>query len=254
MSNRNLLQLDINFIRFFVDFTFDIKRGYIAAMNIADIRLANLNLLIGCFSLKQDFAVKAGIRPSQISQIRNKQPMRSGIATTLGNELARRIEENLELPEHWMDTLQTSVPEHVGNTSSAKDPSEKAIVVRSNPKNLGVNTVCHFNDGDVWSIPSELFSGELPDKLADSVAATKITGSGLKPAFINGSIIAYDQLKAPKAGSTVLVLYDGKMGFFEFLFVDGNSVNLCNLITEKRIVLESDFCEIYPVIRIYSEI
>ena len=71
---------------------------------IHDIRRSNLNLLIEQLGSVQALATKVGRSHAQISQLRNKTAhSTTGRLRTIGDKLARAIEQEVGLNEGWMD-------------------------------------------------------------------------------------------------------------------------------------------------------
>ncbi|EKS1202955.1 helix-turn-helix domain-containing protein [Enterobacter bugandensis] len=86
------------------------KRWDDLSMDIKDIRRTNLryqqNLAIRSGITKADFAEKVGTSPSTLSQILGEKAVRN-----LGDDLARKIELNLNLPHGWLDQLHPELEE-----------------------------------------------------------------------------------------------------------------------------------------------
>lgn len=68
-------------------------------MDIKQIRLHNFLALAAGYQTKQEFCVAIGIRPAYFSQVK------AG-TKAIGDKVARRIEEQLDIPTGFLDTLQ----------------------------------------------------------------------------------------------------------------------------------------------------
>jgi hypothetical protein len=71
---------------------------------IAEVRLRNLIALTKRYKTKREFCRLVGIDESQHTQLTRR-------LKSMGNIIARRIEQSLELPEGWMDVDQASEPQ-----------------------------------------------------------------------------------------------------------------------------------------------
>ncbi len=83
-------------------------------MDIKQIRLHNFLALAAGYTTKQEFCRAIDIRPAYFSQVK------AG-TKAIGDKVARRIEELLELPGGFLDTLQNS------QKSAEQLPSSAAI-------------------------------------------------------------------------------------------------------------------------------
>lgn len=93
--------------------------------------LAQLNELIG---LSRTDAT--------LSQIKNKSPHhKTGKPRAMGDELARRIEEAMHLPEGWMDTPPSHAELH-----GEGDPRTKAVALISAMEPEELNTAIRLLD------------------------------------------------------------------------------------------------------------
>lgn len=87
-------------------------------METKDIRRANLAALLKDHldkhpeSTKAKFAVLCGLVPAQLSQLTGDKSFRN-----IGGNLARKIEASLNLPNGWLDTLQSEAAEKTSNVS-----------------------------------------------------------------------------------------------------------------------------------------
>lgn len=84
----------------------------LAMPTIADIRHANLLLLIGDgHGAVKRFATKIDRDPSQVSQLKTRaKHSKSGEPRDIGDDIARHIEAMLKLTPGWLDTPQSEVP------------------------------------------------------------------------------------------------------------------------------------------------
>ncbi len=93
------------------------KRWDDLSMDIKDIRRANLrhqqNLAIRSGLSKADFAEKVGTSASTISQILGDRAVRN-----LGDELARKIEANLELTHGWLDQVHPEIENELNHAEA----------------------------------------------------------------------------------------------------------------------------------------
>jgi len=72
-------------------------------MDIKQIRLSNLRTLIDEAGTIAALARKTGTAPAYLSQILNRLPSASGSARTLGDKLARKLENAMGKAFGWMD-------------------------------------------------------------------------------------------------------------------------------------------------------
>lgn len=77
-------------------------------MNSKEIRLSNLQALIQKAGTAAEFSKQSDIATSLLSQILSTNPTRN-----VGDKLARKIEEKLQLPPGWMDAQHQSAPKSV---------------------------------------------------------------------------------------------------------------------------------------------
>ncbi len=133
-------------------------------MEIKDIRLANVLKIQSKYRWKQEFCTAAGISPSYFSQLK------SG-TKTLGDHLAREIEEKLVLPRGRLDVPHqdrefagTSPPDVMTVAYAIESlPARvrdriKALVLelaaeQSNNQPLPQTFYCKFNDSEDCQVP-----------------------------------------------------------------------------------------------------
>ena len=73
-------------------------------MDIKQIRLTNLRTLIAEAGTIANLARLSGTAPAYLSQITNGLPTSTGRPRSVGDKLARKLEQALDKPYGWMDT------------------------------------------------------------------------------------------------------------------------------------------------------
>lgn len=102
-------------------------------METKDIRLKNLIFLLDKYTSKQAFAEHVDMAPAHVSQIV------SGYRS-MGNVIARRIEEKVGLPIGYMDSL------HEQNETAAHKVEELASVYTLKPEDTAEEKALEFAD------------------------------------------------------------------------------------------------------------
>ncbi|GAB1825377.1 hypothetical protein [Turicimonas sp. TL08] len=148
----------------------------------ADIRLQNLNFLIEQYKTIANLNIALGRdrRDSTLSQIKNRVKINNSKGRrTMGFELARTIEEKLNLPGGWMDefheNIQPEIPKlELVNLSDLKKLSSIPLFIqpsnadkgRCDPKLNGeIQLPNYFIDGLIQEPNSEL-KGFMPNESA----------------------------------------------------------------------------------------
>lgn len=99
---------------------------------IAEIRLENLELLIGEFGTQEKVAELAGTSPVYLSQIRNAAAdSKTGKVRQIGDPLARKLEEGCNKEIGWMDNPQIPHTYRGGQIAAAL-----AVMERMDPEQL----------------------------------------------------------------------------------------------------------------------
>lgn len=103
-------------------------------MDILEIRKQNLKLLLKGYKTNKAFADAVDIAPARISQVLTGQANSRGKPVSVGPIYARKIEEKLNLPHGWMDTLQLD-----NATIEATEGGATTVTVRPQGQSLSTD-------------------------------------------------------------------------------------------------------------------
>lgn len=168
-------------------------------METREVRRRNLELLVGSFELKKDFAARIKKKPSQISQ------WLSGYRT-IDEETAREIERLLHKSRHWMDTPQAD--SHL--VLEENTPSHLSAHEWVKAQNLShpIDTVAPTVQWEQLKMTATDLPAEFHVVLPDDAMAPRAP-AGVK--------VKFNRLRLPQPGDAVLVAGpDGEPYFREY--------------------------------------
>lgn len=120
------------------------KRVNNTPMHIKEIRKANLDRLLTEHKAAY-IASKAETKPAYISQIVTGVKTRGGKVRGIGDDLARKIEVGLKLPDGWMDQLHTP-----GINETPPVYGKQSALMAKIHKNLAMLTDTELNAVDIF--------------------------------------------------------------------------------------------------------
>lgn len=107
---------------------------------IAEIRLANLELLIKEFGTQDEVAALANTSPVYLSQVRNRaMDSKTGRAREMGGIVARKLEVGCKKDKGWMDVLHSELAQPAIRLPAAPTIKPKHIANQT-PKIYAVET------------------------------------------------------------------------------------------------------------------
>jgi len=221
---------------------------YLGVMNVYEIRRARLAQLIAkrYDGSQADFARASGISPTYVTRMLkdDASPSRKRI----GEDLARQIEDRLNLPSHWLD----SAPER---QSAELHVSEPAIAYRGGaPGDLlertqGAPVTAVARVGQNGFFDQQPFESGTPDgrvlPLTDKSAyALRIKGDSLAPAIENGQYLIVLPGAEPQPGERIVVSFkDGRKAVLKLLFRRADTIAVTQLAGGVQQTLERDELE-----------
>lgn len=149
-------------------------------MDIADIRRQNMLLLLQGYKTQAEFANLVGTDPAYISQLK-KGIKKTGERVAMGDDLARNIENALDLPYGVMDRQNMIV-----NNSGMFIAGDNHGTQIQNNHNNSINNACK-NDGRFI-----------------------VSSMDMLPTFLQGDCLRIDANRKPQAGNFVLATYKGE--------------------------------------------
>lgn len=154
-----------------------------AMPTIQDIRHANFMVLLDRFPTIQAFANAVERSHSQISQIKNRsRHSNSGEPRTIGDDLARHIEDKLALAPGWLDSP------HVKDSPRSYAGDSQILV----PLSVSNTPRITWGDAEMGQSLPAIFSVVIPD---DSMA----------PRVRRGNVVRFNTALAARPGDGILV-------------------------------------------------
>ncbi len=193
-------------------------------MTISEIRRLNLRALIKEHGSAAALCQRVPrLANSYISQILHATPNQSGRPRSMGDDVARRIEESLGLPDGWMDQL------HSADSSTQPARIYEAPAVYATTATLRLFPLIswvqaghwtdipdqhHYNDAEEW-LPCAARCGPRTFVL-------RVQGESMAPRFADGELIFVDPDAEARHGSFVVVrLDDAAQATFKQLIIEG---------------------------------
>ena len=182
-------------------------------MDINQIRKANLVALIGRFKTRREFADAVGTAPAYISQIMTNTQTPSGKERGLGDELARKIEEHLELDRGWMDRQHEEV--------CAKS-------IEDGPELRGRVPLISWVKAGSFTEAIDLMQPGYAEEMVDTTVrarshtfALRVSGDSMEPDFPAGTILIVEPELDAHANDFVIVKNGDEEATFKQLVKDG---------------------------------
>lgn len=202
-------------------------------MDINEIRRANLRLLLARYPTIRAFAEAADTDPAYVSQILSDKTKRS-----LGNELARKIENNLGLNHGWMDSIKLAEPERLSDAILAD--LDAALPVRAIPI-VGQTT---GGGGGYWEeLGFPVGHGEavvdMPSKDKNAYAL-RVKGSSMSPRMYEGEAVVVEPNHPCVPGDEVVVRVHNGETMVKVLLSQRNGETILGSVgTDDRIELQT---------------
>lgn len=190
-------------------------------MDTRAIRRDNLRLLSEKYGGQRALAEAANLTPNQLNHIIGPNPVRN-----LGEQLARRIEANLKLPQGYLD-----LPHQTEDTNFSHASSLIPIVDIVGEESDGSYKIVLLNEGIMtkqWAVernldPNNLFQYEMSDE-------------NMYPNILKGDSLIVDTKKKNITNSGVYVFFNnGIVSIKRFFFLLGNDVKIANDSADKTL-------------------
>ena len=165
-------------------------------MDIKQIRLRNLRILIGEAGTIANLARLSKTAPAYLSQILNSLPTSTGRPRSVGDKLARKLEEAMDKPYGWMDRVNDGEND---KTSAAVDTINYVPLIDK-------STACRYQS---YTDSRQYESTEripVPIPVGKRAFAIRVLADSMEPRFLNGDIIIIDPDIEPKPLDFVLAL------------------------------------------------
>jgi|LakMenEpi03Aug12_release.lakeMendotaPanAssembly.Ray.scaffolds.fasta_scaffold25435_17 SOS-response transcriptional repressor LexA len=188
-------------------------------MDIARIRFQNLTGLLKRYRTQTDFATAVDTAPAYISQLISASRKKDG-KRGVGNDFARKIERQLNLPYGWMDAAHNE-PKEQSNVQRLTFAGGKVPVLPWEAAKLNPPSSAMKSETTEWIQTGGNYSAE--------TYALRVEGDAMSPDFPSGTVIIVDPLAQYKPESFVIV-QDGESVQFKQLIQDGLDLYLkpCN--------------------------
>jgi phage repressor protein C with HTH and peptisase S24 domain len=189
---------------------------------LQEIRRKNLEMACEIHSQQADIAAIYGCEPSYISNlIKGKK--------NIGEKTARKLEECLKKPMHWMDTPQALMP---NDESKPLLTTEKTFKHQCRPRVVGTARC-----GDKgYYMDLEGGDGYLEFHAKPGSVAIKIKGHSMHPAIKEDWFVIIEPEKSPELGEYVLIKFrDGRKMVKELLQKKSDGYLLLSVNSDERI-------------------
>lgn len=183
----------------------DIAGCYISNMkNIYEIRKANLTALLSQSVNQRAFAEMIETSPAYVSQMNTGH-------RKIGNDLARRIEKNLSLPQNWMDQDHGDVIDVRLLTPKPPTPPKTLALLPSAPK----IPILSDEISEGWGIApyrAEVIMGfiDSTEDASQQAFGVLVLGRGMEPEFFEGELVIVDPVATIGNGNYVVVVLPGQ--------------------------------------------
>ena len=224
---------------------------YLGVMNVYEIRRARLAQLIEKrFDGSQaDFARASGISPTYVTRMLKDDASPS--KKRIGEDLARQVEDRLNLPTHWLDNVpERQTPElHASESAAAPYPGRAAPAdpLARSADGAPVTAVARVGqDGFFEQQPFDraAVDGWVPPLNDRTAYALRVRGDGLAPAIENGQYLVVLPGAEPQPGERIVVSFkDGRKAVFKLLFRRADSIAVTQLAGGVQQTLERDELE-----------
>ena len=165
-------------------------------MDIKQIRLRNLRILIGEAGTIANLARLSNTAPAYLSQILNSLPTSTGRPRSVGDKLARKLEQAMNKPYGWMDRNNddeydtASIP--VGSVTYVPLIDESKVCLYQGNTDRGQSEITEL-------IP-------VPIQVGKRSFAIRVLADSMEPKFLDGDIIIVDPDVESKPSDFVIVL------------------------------------------------
>lgn len=194
-------------------------------MTTAEIRRTNLLHQIRLIGSAAELSRRVpGIKASYLSQILTRAPTPAGTPRGMGDEIARRIEQALDLPRGWMD-----VP-HEDILPTGHAVTEAPAAYHAATREVRVYPLISWVQAGDWT---DLATDGLPAAAAQEwhpcavrcgprTYVLRVQGHSMEPRFTEGELIFVDPDAEARHGSFVVVrLDDAHQATFKQLIIEG---------------------------------
>ncbi|MGR5061999.1 S24 family peptidase [Photobacterium sp. DNB22_13_2] len=202
---------------------------------IEDLRLYNARLLTDKFDTLAEFANAIDRSATQVSRLVGKNPTKS-----IGSRMARHIEQALQLPEGWLDTVHTELMDNsfddgidlsVDKITLSKVPDDSSYLQtfgRSERNKVSTYPLLNKVQAGSWSEITEKSISDAPKypcpvTCSNQTFVLKVSGDSMLPTYQDGYLIWVDPSVEPQNKSHVIArLDDSNEATFKQLVVEDN--------------------------------
>jgi len=184
-------------------------------MDIKEIRLANLAVATKKAGNQAKLADMINVQSSYFSQIKNPTHK-----TNMGSDVARRIEESLNLPHGWMDQTHDTTNIHA-NTEQGPDITGKVPLISWIQAGSWTEVIDNFHPGDAeeWIETTAKVSAQ---SFALRIKGDSMTNPHSAPSLPEGSMVVIDPNAHCDNGNIVVArLNDSMEATIKKLVIDG---------------------------------
>jgi len=196
-------------------------------MDIKQIRLRNLRSLISESGTIANLARLSETAPAYLSQILNSLPTSTGKPRSVGDKLARKLEQALNKPYGWMDRDH----ENADDTKLQTIPTVPILDIEQALKHLTRPLVSNAD-----SVPIPIVTSHL-------AFAMRVWDDSMSPKFHSGDIIFIDPEVTPTANDFVLAVqsddHEGLV-FRHLIDKDGRRLEPINSNYSTHLVTSTD--------------
>ena len=173
--------------------------------NIGQIRLQNLEILIGEAGSAVKLARAAGTNSSYLSQVRNQLPTKKGTPRGIGDDLAVKLESSMNKPQGWMDVPHDG---ELGSSTASRAHTE------SDQRRL--HPLISWDEAgkgyDISEKKPALYGTEwlaCPVACSEETFVLRVRGTSMEPRFHEGELIFVDPHAPAAHGKYVVVRLGG---------------------------------------------
>ena len=222
---------------------------YLGVMNVYEIRRARLaQLITKRFDGSQaDFARASGISPTYVTRMLkdDASPSRKRI----GEDLARQIEDRLNLPSHWLDVApeRQNSEHHVSEPHTAYRGGAIADPLERSAQGAPVTAVARVGESGFFEqqpFDRNTSDGRVMTWVDKTAYALRIKGDDLAPAIENGQYLIVLPGAEPHPGERIVVSFkDGRKAILKLLFRRADTIAVTQLAGGVQQTLERDELE-----------
>ncbi len=183
---------------------------------IDEIRRENLLIAIARAGSASALAKKADISSAYISQIKTRQKQSStGTERTMGDAVARKIEEAIGEIQGWMDTDHAGPLPRSYTPVIEHDPDDpdfveiKKVKLKLSAGITGFVSIPDYDDGRPITFRREWLTKK--GYSAEHLIAVSVKGESMEPTMSDGDTVVINTLDTtPRDGETYAINYDGE--------------------------------------------